>query len=58
MEKQSAAFPHPANNVAHNSIRRGVIHITTVPKAAESHSSIHTFYKNQEKILADKTIFL
>ena len=28
MEKQRAAFPHPANNVAHNSIKRGVIHIT------------------------------
>jgi hypothetical protein len=27
MEKQRAAFPHPANSVAHSSIRRGVIHI-------------------------------
>ena len=28
MEKHRAAFPHPANSVAHSSIRRGVIHIT------------------------------
>ena len=27
MEKQRAAFPHPANSVAHSSIRWGVIHI-------------------------------
>ena len=27
MEKQKAAFLHPANSVAHSSIRRGVIHI-------------------------------
>jgi len=53
MEKQRATFPHPANSVAHSSIRRGVIHITTMPTAAESHSLIHSYMKNQ-KIFSKK----
>ena len=31
MEKQSAAFPRPANSVSHNSISKAVIHIPTTP---------------------------
>ena len=33
MEKQSAAFPRPANSVSHNSICKAVIHIPTMPTA-------------------------
>ena len=29
MEKQSAAFPRPANSVSHNSMSKAVIHIPT-----------------------------
>ena len=31
MEKQSAAFPRPANSVSHNSMSKAVIHIPTTP---------------------------
>ena len=56
MEKQSAAFPHPANNVAHNSIKRGVIHITHNADACGIPFFPSSFLYNQKNILADYTI--
>ena len=45
MEKQSAAFPRPANSVSHNSMSKAVIHITTNPNLGE----IQTFYGKADK---------
>jgi hypothetical protein len=56
MEKQKAAFPHPANNVAHNSIKRGVIHITHNADACGIPFFPSSFLYNQKNILADYTI--
>ena len=53
MEKQRAAFPHPANSVAHSSIRRGVIHITH--NAGGGGIPLFSFYFEGQ--LAYKSIF-
>ncbi len=45
MEKQRAAFPHPANSVAHSSIRREVIHIAHNAEGGRTHP-LPTFYLN------------
>ena len=55
MEKDRP-FPHPANNVAHNSIKRGVIHITHNADACGIPFFPSSFLYNQKNILADYTI--
>ena len=45
MEKQSAAFPHPANRVIHNSIYSQLYDISTMSATAESHSFLSISHK-------------
>ena len=54
MEKQSAAFPRPANGVSHNSMSKAVIHIPTNPNIGE----IQTFCKKdyQSGFLLQKSL--
>ncbi len=56
--KAKAAFPHPANSVAHSSIRRGVIH--TAHNAGCGGIPLFPSYLfiKSEKFLADKTVFM
>lgn len=48
MEKQRAAFPHPANSVSHSSMIQPVTHIPTTPTTAGKHPSCLSFIKANE----------